>query len=65
MEQNLDELKRRKYIATNLAGRGLDILEEVLKKGGMHVSLAFLPINIRFQGERWKKSSIWNLEISS
>ena len=65
MEQNLDELKRRKYIATNLAGRGLDILEEVLKKGGMHVSLTFLPINIRFQGERWKKSSTWNLEISS
>ena len=53
---NLDVLKRWKYIATNLAGRGLDILEEVLKKGGMHISLTFLPINIRVQEQAFGRS---------
>ncbi len=38
-------------LATNLAGRGTDINinEEILRKGGLHVCLTFLPKNIRVQ----------------
>lgn len=38
-------------IATNLAGRGTDIplKEPIIKNGGLHVCLTFLPRNIRVQ----------------
>ena len=51
-EQNLEGLKPGSIIiTTNLAGRGTDIpvSEEILKKGGMHVCLTFLPTNTRVQ----------------
>ena len=55
-----------------LAGRGTDINinEEILRKGGLHVCLTLLPKNIKFQehafGRGWRKREpgTWQLVIN-
>ena len=50
-----------------MTGRGLDISEEVLKKGRMHVCLTFLPINFRVQeqafGRALRKGEPWTWQL--
>ena len=68
--QNLEELEPGSIIiATNLAGRGTDIpiSDEILKKGGMHVCLTFLPVNTRVQEKAFGRKGqpgTWQLVLN-
>lgn len=59
IKQNFENLPSGTIIiATNLAGRGTDISisDEILKRGGLHVCLTFLPINIRVQEQAFGRA---------
>jgi preprotein translocase subunit SecA len=55
-----EEIEKQTIIlSTNLAGRGMDLKmnKEVQRNGGLHVCVAFLPINLRVQKQAFGRTA--------